>query len=391
MFSSANFSFAIYPGLSQGAYDALARHADQRLQAIFLPRLADGSWSGTMCLTEPQCGTDLGLIRTRAVPAGDGSFRVDGTKIFISAGEHDLTENIVHLVLAKLPDAPAGTRGISLFVVPKFLPVEGRGRLGQRRAQRRPLRRHRAQDGHPRLVHLHHAVRRCRGLAGGRPAPGHGRDVHHDERRPARRRHPGAGRRRGRLPGGPGLRPGAAAGPLAGRPACPDRAADPIIVHPDVRRNLLTIKAFTEGARALAYWVGLQLDRAERHPDPAERQAADDLAALMTPIIKAFLTDLGFAATNLAMQVFGGHGYIRETGIEQYVRDARIAQIYEGANGIQALDLVGRKLGQHTGRLLRRFFHPVSACLEEAAHDPGLADLARRWPRPSPSCSRPPF
>ena len=156
----------------------------------------------------------------------------------------------------------------------------------------------------------------------------------------------------------------------------PDRAADPIIVHPDVRRNLLTIKAFTEGARALAYWVGLQLDRAERHPDPAERQAADDLAALMTPIIKAFLTDHGFAATNLAMQVFGGHGYIRETGVEQYVRDARIAQIYEGANGIQALDLVGRKLGQHTGRLLRRFFHPVAACLEEAAHDPGLADLA---------------
>ena len=143
-----------------------------------------------------------------------------------------------------------------------------------------------------------------------------------------------------------------------------------------MRRNLLTIKAFTEGARALAYWVGLQLDRAERHPDPAERQAADDLAALMTPIIKAFLTDHGFAATNLAMQVFGGHGYIRETGVEQYVRDARIAQIYEGANGIQALDLVGRKLGQHTGRLLRRFFHPVAACLEEAAHDPGLADLA---------------
>ena len=143
-----------------------------------------------------------------------------------------------------------------------------------------------------------------------------------------------------------------------------------------MRRNLLTIKAFVEGARALAYWVGLQLDRAERHPDPAERQAADDLAALMTPIIKAFLTDLGFAATNLAMQVFGGHGYIRETGIEQYVRDARIAQIYEGANGIQALDLVGRKLGQHTGRLLRRFFHPVADCLEEAAHDPGLADLA---------------
>src|SRR3954452_14357899 len=376
MFSSANFSFATYPGLSQGAFDALARHGDQRLKTIFLPRLADGSWSGTMCLTEPQCGTDLGLIRSKAVPAGDGSFRVDGTKIFISAGEHDLTENIVHLVLAKLPDARAGTRGISLFVVPKFLPEEENGGWGsgQRNGVRCSGIEHKMgirasstctmqfegavgwlvgapHQGMAAMFTMMNAARLAVGIQGLAAAGA----AYQEARAYA------LDRRQGRSPKGP---------------HCPDQPADPIIVHPDVRRNLLTIKAFVEGARALAYWVGLQLDRAERHPDPAERQAADDLAALMTPIIKAFLTDHGFAATNLAMQGFGGHGYIRETGMEQYVRDARIAQIYEGANGIQALDLVGRKLGQHVGRLLRHFFHPVAACLEEAARDPCLTDLA---------------
>jgi alkylation response protein AidB-like acyl-CoA dehydrogenase len=376
MFSSANFSFATYPGLSQGAYNALAIHADEQLKRIFLPRLGDGSWSGTMCLTEPQCGTDLGLIRTRATPADEGSFRVTGTKIFISAGEHDLTENIVHLVLAKLPDAPAGTRGISLFVVPKFLPLEGPDgwRSGERNGVRCTGIEHKmgirasstcsmqfedatgwlvgtAHQGMAAMFTMMNAARLAVGLQGLAAAEA----AYQEARTYAMER------LQGRAPAGPRY---------------PDRPADPIIVHPDVRRNLLTIKAFTEGARALAYWVGLQLDRAERHPDPAERQAADDLAALMTPIIKAFLTDQGFAATNLAMQVFGGHGYIRETGVEQHVRDARIAQIYEGANGIQALDLVGRKLGQHAGRLLRRFFHPVAARLEEAAQDPIRADLA---------------
>jgi alkylation response protein AidB-like acyl-CoA dehydrogenase len=376
MFSSANFSFATYPGLSQGAYNALAIHADQRLKEMFLPRLAEGSWSGTMCLTEPQCGTDLGLIHTRAVPIEDGSFRVNGTKIFISAGEHDLTENIVHLVLAKLPGAPSGTRGISLFVVPKFLPVDGPDGWGsgERNGVRCAGIEHKMgirasstctmlfedavgwlvgdpHQGMAAMFTMMNAARLAVGIQGLAVA-----EAAYQEARAY-----ALERRQGRSPAGP---------------YCPDQPADPIIVHPDVRRNLLTIKAFVEGARALAYWVGLQLDRAERHPDPAERQAADDLAALLTPIIKAFLTDHGFAATNLAMQVFGGHGYIRETGVEQYVRDARIAQIYEGANGIQALDLVGRKLGQHTGRLLRRFFHPVAACLEEAAHDPRIADLA---------------
>ena len=315
LFSSANFSFAIYPGLSQRASDALARHADQRLQAIFLPRLADGCWSGTMCLTEPQCGTDLGLIRTRAVPPEDGSFRVDGTKIFISAGEHDLTENIVHLVLAKLPDAPAGTRGISLFVVPKYLPVEGSGGWGsgERNGVRCAGIEHKMgirasstctmqfegalgwlvgapHQGMAAMFTMMNAARLAVGMQGLAAA-----EAAYQEARAY-----ALERLQGRSP----------AAPFA-----PDRPADPIIVHPDVRRNLLTIKGFVEGARALAYWVGLQLDRAERHPDPAERQAADDLAALMTPIIKAFLTDHGFVATNLAMQVFGGHGYIRETGV----------------------------------------------------------------------------
>jgi alkylation response protein AidB-like acyl-CoA dehydrogenase len=376
MFSSANLAFATYPGLSQGAYDALASHADPWLQRIFLPKLADGSWSGTMCLTEPQCGTDLGLIRTRAVPAGDGSFRVTGTKIFISAGEHDLTENIVHLVLAKLPHAPTGTRGISLFAVPKFLPVHGPegSRAGERNGVRCSGIEHKmgirasstctmrfedasgwlvgaAHQGMAAMFTMMNAARLAVGVQGLAAAEA----AYQEARAYARERLQGRS--------------------LAG-PRYPGREADPIIVHPDVRRNLLTIKAFTEGARALAYWVGLHVDRAERHPDPAERQAADDLVALTTPVLKAFLSDQGFAAANLALQVFGGHGYVRGTGIEQYVRDARIAQIYEGANGIQALDLVGRKLGRHTGRLLRRFFHPVAAFLEETAPDPALEDLA---------------
>ena len=382
MFASANLAFSIYPGLSHGAYHALANYADDRLRRIFLPRLADGTWSGTMCLTEPQCGTDLGLIRTKAVPEADGSFRISGTKIFISAGEHDLTANIVHLVLVRLPDAPAGTRGISLFVVPKFLPVEAPDgwRPGARNGVRCAGIEHKmgirasatctmqfdqatgwlvgaAHQGMAAMFAMMNAARLGVGLQGLAVAEAAYQAAADYARERLQGRSP-AGARYADLP------------------------ADPIIVHPDVRRHLLTIKAFTEGARALAYWVGLQLDRAERHPDPAQRQAADDLAALLTPIVKAFLTDHGFAATNLAMQLFGGHGYIREAGVEQHVRDARITQIYEGANGIQALDLVGRKLGQHHGRLLRRFFHPVAASLDEAAADCALAaPLAKAFGR----------
>ena len=364
LFSAANMSFATYPGLSEGAYRAIELHADPELQRMFLPKLAEGSWSGTMCLTEPHCGTDLGLIRTKATPDGD-AFTITGTKIFISAGEHDLTDNIVHLVLARLPDAPAGIAGISLFAVPKFLPVEGDGgwAAGERNGVRCAGIEHKMgikasstctmqfeeakgwlvgqpHKGMRAMFTMMNAARLAVGLQGLAAAEG----SYQEARAYARERLQGRS--------------------LAGAVA-PDRPADPIIVHPDVRRNLLTAKAFIEGSRALAYWVGWQIDMAERHPDPAERQAAEDLAALMTPVVKAFLTDQGFASANLAMQVFGGHGYIRETGVEQFVRDARIAQIYEGANGIQALDLVGRKLPQHTGRLLRRFFHPVAAFLEE--------------------------
>lgn len=382
MFASANLAFSIYPGLSHGAYHALANYADAELQRVFLPRLTDGTWSGTMCLTEPQCGTDLGLIRTRAVPEADGSFRVSGTKIFISAGEHDLTENIVHLVLAKLPDAPAGTSGISLFAVPKFVPVEASGvwRPGARNGLRCVGIEHKMgirasatctmqfdsatgwlvgtpHQGMAAMFAMMNAARLGVGLQGLAVAEAAYQAAGDYARE----------RLQGRSPAGTRFA---------------DQPADPIIVHPDVRRHLLTIKAFTEGARALAYWVGLQLDWAERHPDSAQRQAADDLAALLTPIVKAFLTDHGFAATNLAMQLFGGHGYIRETGVEQHVRDARITQIYEGANGIQALDLVGRKLGQHHGRLLRRFFHPLAASLDEAAPDCPLAvPLAKAYGR----------
>jgi alkylation response protein AidB-like acyl-CoA dehydrogenase len=375
MFASANLAFMTYPALSEGAARALALHADERLKRIYLPRLVDGSWSGTMCLTEPQCGTDLGLIRTRAVPAGDGSFRITGTKIFISAGEHDLTENIVHLALARLPDAPTGIRGISLFAVPKLLPAEQDGGwgVGERNGVRCAGIEHKMglsasatctlqfedatgwlvgapNKGMAAMFTMMNAARLAVGLQGLAAA-----EASYQEARAYAKE-----RLQGRS--------------LAGTQR-PDQPADPIIVHPDVRRNLLTMKAFTEGARALACWVAWQLDLAERHPDPAERQAADDLAALMTPIVKAFLTDQGFAAANLGLQVFGGHGYIRETGVEQHVRDARIAQIYEGANGIQALDLVGRKLPQHTGRLLRRFFHPMAAFLEAHGRDPALAEL----------------
>jgi alkylation response protein AidB-like acyl-CoA dehydrogenase len=370
--NSTNMSFAMYPGLTKGVYDALRRHGTVEQQDLYLPRLVDGSWSGTMCLTEPHCGTDLGMIRTRAEPDGDGAYRITGTKIFISAGEHDLTENIVHLVLAKLPGAPSGTKGISLFLVPKFLPrADGtpgmrngvvcgsiEHKMGIRASATCVLNFDDAKGwlvGEPNkgmraMFTMMNAARLAVGVQG----LGQAEVSFQNARAYARDR----------------LQGRALSGAVR-----PDLPADPIIVHPDVRKNLLTVKAFTEGARALAAWVSLHIDIAEKHPDPAERQAADDLVALMTPIVKAFLTDGGSEAANISLQVYGGHGYIREYGMEQYVRDARIAQIYEGANGIQALDLVGRKLPRDMGRLLRRFFHPVSAFLEQHQADPALAEL----------------
>jgi alkylation response protein AidB-like acyl-CoA dehydrogenase len=372
MVSSANTAFGMYPGLSAGAYRAIAQHGSEAQKQLYLPKLTDGIWSGTMCLTEPQCGTDLGLIRTRAVPAEDGSYTITGTKIFISAGEHDLTENIIHLVLAKLPDAPAGTRGISLFIVPKFLPKEENGEVipGARNGIFCGAIEHKMgiKASSTCVMNLDEAT----GWLVGEP---------HKGMRAMFTMMNAA--RLGVAIQGLGLGEIAYQNALAyakdrlqGRALTgatdTSKPADAIIVHPDVRKNLLTMKAFVEGARALGLWVSLQLDIEEHAADPKEKEAASDLLALMTPIVKAYFTDAGFEAANMAMQVWGGHGYIRDNGIEQFARDARITQIYEGANGIQALDLVGRKLSANMGRSLRRFFHPVA---EFIAANQGSAEI----------------
>ncbi len=375
---STNLSFGIYPGLSHGAYNALVRYGSDELKALVLPKLAEGSWSGTMCLTEPHSGTDLGLIRTRATPDGargphgNASYTITGTKIFISAGEHDLTENIVHLVLAKLPDAPPGTRGISLFIVPKFL-VNADGSLGPRNgvacgsiedkmgihASSTCVMNFDEAEGY--LVGEPHGGMRAMftmmnsaRLAVGVQGLGLAETAYQSAAAYARERLQGRS--------------------LSGAKH-PDKPADPILVHPDVRKNLLAMRASIEGCRALGLWVAFAVDVSEKHPDAARRREAEDLVALLTPVIKAYFTDMGFEATNLGVQVFGGHGYIREHGMEQLVRDARIAQLYEGTNGIQALDLVGRKLPRHTGRALRRFFHPVLGFIEANQAAPELAEF----------------
>jgi alkylation response protein AidB-like acyl-CoA dehydrogenase len=369
---STNLSFGIYPGLSHGAYNAIALHGSEEQKSLYLPRLTDGSWSGTMCLTEPHSGTDLGLIRTKAEPDGNGAYKITGTKIFISAGEHDLTENIVHLVLAKLPDAPPGSRGISLFIVPKFQ-VKTDGGLGPRNGVACGSIEHKmgikasatcvlnfdeaegtlVGEPHKGMRYMFTMMNVAR-LAVGIQGLGLAETAYQSAVAYAKERLQGRS--------------------LAG-PKNPDKPADRIIVHPDVRRNLLTMRAYNEGARALALWCGMAVDVAEKHPDAETRQEADDLVQLLTPIIKAFFTDYGFEATNLGVQVYGGHGYIREHGMEQLVRDARIAQLYEGANGIQALDLVGRKMGQNMGRLLRRFFHPAQAFVEAQQAEPAMAEF----------------
>jgi len=374
---STNLSLGIYPGLSHGAYNALENYGNDAQKALFLPKLSEGIWSGTMCLTEPQCGTDLGLIRTKAVPNGalgpdgEAAFKITGTKIFISAGDHDLTENILHLVLAKLPDAPPGAKGISLFLVPKII-AKSDGTLGPRNGVACGSIEHKMgikasatcvmnfDEAEGYLVGKPHgglramfAMMNTARLAVGIQGLGLAETAYQSAAAYAKERTQGRSLKGAKHP---------------------DKTADPIIVHPDVRKMLLTMRAQIEGCRALAAWIGIAVDVSERHPDEAKRQEADDLVALMTPIIKAYFTDIGFEATNLGMQVLGGHGYIREHGMEQLVRDARIAQLYEGTNGIQALDLVGRKLPQGMGRLLRRFFHPVLAFIEENQTNAELAD-----------------
>jgi alkylation response protein AidB-like acyl-CoA dehydrogenase len=372
MLSSSNLSFCLFPLLTRGAYHALRTHASEELKRIYLPKMVQGSWSGTMCLTEPQCGTDLGLIRTRAEPAEDGTFKVHGTKIFISAGEHDLTENIIHLVLARLPGAPAGVRGISLFVCPKFLPTPDGG-IGARNALAcGALEKKMGIKASPTcvmnfdgatgwLVGVPHkglnamftmmnAARLAVGIQGlGVAEAAYQGAVSYARSRLQMRAPTGA--------------------------KYPDQAADPIIVHPDIRRMLMRMKVMNEGCRALAFWIGYELDMSTSHADVEQRAASDDLVALMTPIVKSMLTDQGFNAANDGVQIHGGHGYIREWGMEQLIRDARITQIYEGTNGIQALDLVGRKLPMGMGRLARRFFHPVANFLEQGAAKPEMLEF----------------
>jgi 3-(methylsulfanyl)propanoyl-CoA dehydrogenase len=366
MLTSASMAFAMYPGLTQGAIAAILQHGSPEQKAAYLPGLVAGRWTGTMNLTEPHCGTDLGLLHTKAVKQADGSYKITGTKIFISAGEHDLSENIIHLVLARIEGAPAGTRGISLFIVPKFLPKPD-GTPGARNA---------VACGSIEEKMGIHANSTCvmnydgatgfligeenRGLNAmfvmmneARLGVGvQGLAVSEVAYQNA------AAYARDRLQGRA----------LTGAKFA-DKPADPIIVHPDVRRMLMTIRAFNEAARALVVWTALQGDVAHRSPDDKARQAADDHMGLLTPVIKAMLTDQGFANTVLAQQIYGGHGYIAEHGMEQFVRDARIAMIYEGANGIQGLDLIGRKLPKDGGRAMQAFFGEVQGYIKAHGDD----------------------
>jgi alkylation response protein AidB-like acyl-CoA dehydrogenase len=378
MSCSCNLSFGLYPGLSHGAYLALKSHGSTELKDLYLPKLVDGSWSGTMCLTEAHCGTDLGLLRTKAEPRPDGSYRLSGSKIFISAGEHDLAENIIHLVLARLPDAPKGVKGISLFVVPKFLPKKD-GSVGERNGVKCGAIEHKMgikgsatcqmnfdgatgwlvgepNKGMRAMFVMMNSERLSVGIQG----LGIGEIAYQSAVAYAKDRLQGRS--------------------LSG-PKSPDKAADPLIVHPDVRRMLMTMRAYNEGCRALGVWVANALDRMERSEDPEERQEADDFIALMTPVVKALFTDLGFEAANLALQTYGGHGFIVDHGMEQFVRDARIAMIYEGTNGIQALDLVGRKLPANMGRSLRRFFHPVAEFIDSHTDDKDIGHLIQPFAR----------
>ena len=355
---TANWPFSMYPGLSLGAMNTLMQHGTEEQKQTYLVPLTEGRWGGTMCLTEPQCGTDLGQVKTRAEANPDGSYAISGTKIFISSGEHDLTENIVHIVLARLPDAPKGTRGISLFIVPKFLPGEG-GALGPRNGvscgaleKKMGIKASatcvmnfdgasgwlvgEVNKGLAAMFTMMNYERLSIGIQG----IGCAEMSYQSAVAYARER----------------LQSRAPTGPVAR-----DKAADPIIVHPDVRRMLLTMKALTEGGRAFSTYVGQQLDLAKYAEDQEERSQAEALVALLTPVAKAFFTDTGLESCVLGQQVFGGHGYIREWGQEQLVRDVRIAQIYEGTNGIQALDLMGRKVVANGGLFLSIFSREVRA------------------------------
>ena len=370
---SANMAFAMYPGLTHGAIASLLVKGSPEQQAKYVPKMVSGEWGGTMNLTEPQCGTDLGLIRTRAEPNADGSYSITGTKIFISSGEHDLTSNIIHLVLAKTPGAPESTKGISLFVVPKFM-VGDDGSLGERNAVACGSIEHKMgihanstcvmnydgakgwlvgeeMKGLAAMFIMMNAARLGVGLQG----LGVGETAYQNAVQYAE------DRRQGRA--------------LTG-PAEPNEKADTLFVHPDVRRMLMEAKAQTEGLRALCLWGALQVDLEHAAPTEEERQLAADLVGLLTPVIKGVGTDIGYKVATDAQQVYGGHGYIAEWGMEQYVRDARISMIYEGTNGVQAMDLVGRKLAMNGGRAVQAFFKLVSEEVAAAKGDEKLKGFA---------------
>jgi alkylation response protein AidB-like acyl-CoA dehydrogenase len=374
MMNSANQAWTMYPGLSHGAHACLEVHGTPEQKKTYLPKLTSGEWTGTMCLTEPHCGTDLGLLRTKAEPVGDGTYKITGAKIFISAGEHDMADNIVHLVLARLPDAPAGSKGISLFVVPKFN-VNADGSLGSRNGIYCGGLEHKMgiHGNATAQIVLENAI----GTLVGQPHRG--------------------------LPAMFVMMNGARLGvgnqslgltevayqnavtyakdrvqmrALSG-PKRPDLAADPIIVHPDVRKMLLTARAYAEGARALVYYVAVELDKSHNHPDEAVRKESDDIVALLTPIVKAFITDNAWAATTHCQQVYGGHGFIHEWGMEQFVRDARINMIYEGTNTVQSLDLLGRKVLGDGGAKLTKFGKVIGRFVKENADVEAMQEFTK--------------
>ena len=371
---SANMALMMYPGLTQGAIAAILVHGSDEQKQAYLPKMVSGAWTGTMNLTEPHCGTDLGLLRTKAAPQADGSYKISGQKIFISAGEHDMAENIVHLVLARIEGAPAGVKGISLFIVPKFIP-DADGNPGRRNGVScGSIEEKMGIHGNSTCVMNYDEATGW--LIGEENAGVKAMFVMMNEARL------GVGLQG--LAIGEAAYQGAAAYAkerLQGRslsgPKAADKPADPIIVHPDIRRSLMTMKAFNEAGRALALWTAIRSDVANRSGDDKDRQDADDALGLLTPIVKGVLTDKGFEHAVMAQQVFGGHGYIEEHGMSQFVRDARIAMIYEGANGIQALDLVGRKLAANGGRAVQAFFREVGEFCEANRADEKMAPFTR--------------
>ncbi len=372
MLNSANQAWAMYPGLTHGAYAALHTHGTEEQKQTYLHKMTSGEWTGTMCLTEPHCGTDLGLMRTKAEPQADGSYKITGNKIFISAGEHDMAANIIHLVLARLPDAPPGIKGVSLFIAPKFL-VNKDGTLG-------------ARNGiycggleHKMGIHGNATAQIVLDGAYGTLVgqPNKGMNAMFVMMNAARL---GVGNQ------SLGLTEVAYQNALAyakdriqmrslSGPKAKDKPADPIIVHPDVRKMLLTARAYAEGGRALAVFCAVLLEKVHSHPDEKIRKDSDEMLSLLTPIVKAFITDNGWTATSMCQQVFGGHGYIKEWGMEQFVRDARINMIYEGTNTIQSLDLLGRKVLGNNGATLKKFGKLIAALVEEEGVNEKMAEF----------------